>query len=75
MRMLTRLMGILGIGMAMASHADVPTDPSQVRPLPVGALAPRFHGTEVDGNVRNFGPGAYQKPTILIFYRGGWCPY
>ena len=75
MHLLTRLMGILGIGIAMASHADIPSDPTLVHPLPVGTHAPKFHGTGVDGKVRTFGPGAYQKPTILIFYRGGWCPY
>jgi peroxiredoxin len=25
--------------------------------------------------VRSFTPDGFQRPTIVIFYRGGWCPY
>ena len=75
MRILTHLIGILGIGLTMASHAEIPSDPTQVHPLAVGSAAPRFQGTGTDGTVRTFSAGGYQRPTIGIFYRGGWCPY
>jgi peroxiredoxin len=75
MRIFAQLMGILGIGLAMSARADIPTDPTQVRPLPAGAHAPMFSGTSTDGKVRTFSPGGYLRPTIVIFYRGGWCPY
>ncbi len=59
----------------MNARADIPLDPAQVRPLSVGARAPLFAGTATDGTVRTFTPGGYRRPTIVIFYRGGWCPY
>jgi peroxiredoxin len=58
-----------------AAAADIPTDPNQVQPLPVGARAPAFSARTTDGAVRGFSPDGYHKPTIVIFYRGGWCPY
>jgi peroxiredoxin len=75
MQAFTSLFGITTIILAMGAHADVPTDPTQVRPLPVGAQAPLFAGTGTDGKLRSFSPQGYQRPTIVIFYRGGWCPY
>jgi peroxiredoxin len=75
MRAFTSLLGITTIVLAMSARADIPTDPTQVRPLPVGAKAPTFGGTGTDGKVRSFNPQGYKRPTIVIFYRGGWCPY
>jgi peroxiredoxin len=61
--------------LAATAAADIPTDPNQVQPLPVGARAPAFSARTKDGDLRTFSPGGYHKPTVLIFYRGGWCPY
>lgn len=46
-----------------------------VRPLQVGAPAPdaalrRPDGTPVDARTRYAA-----KPSVVVFYRGGWCPY
>jgi len=75
MRIYPPLSALLGIALAMSAQADLPTDPAQVRPLTVGSRAPAFSGTSTDGTVRTFSPDGYQRPTIVIFYRGGWCPY
>ena len=75
MRIAARLLGVLSIGTVISALADIPTDPTQVRPLSVGSAAPPFSGTTTDGKVRTFSPSAYKRPTIVIFYRGGWCPY
>jgi peroxiredoxin len=51
-------------------------DASVIKPLPVGAHIPagsvvsNVRGERVDLNRE-----AARRPTILIFYRGGWCPY
>ena len=37
--------------------------------------APAFSAQTKDGVLRTFSPESYQKPTVVIFYRGGWCPY
>jgi peroxiredoxin len=75
MRAFRSILGITTIVLSMSARAEIPTDPTQVRPLPVGAQAPAFAGTGMDGKVRSFNPQGYQRPTIVIFYRGGWCPY
>ena len=60
---------------ALSAHGEIPSDPTQVHPLPVGARAPMFEAVTADGKVRSFTPGGSLQPTIAIFYRGGWCPY
>ena len=55
--------------------AAVPQDPAQVTPLTVGTTVPTVTVRSPDGTDRSLGPRSLTKPTILIFYRGGWCPY
>lgn len=57
------------------AHAGLPDDPAKVTPLKVGERAPSFSARTTDGTVRTFEAGHYPKPTVVIFYRGGWCPY
>ena len=59
----------------MSVFAELPSDPAQVQPLAVGIRAPTFSAQTRDGVLRKFNPESYQKPTVVIFYRGGWCPY
>lgn len=54
---------------AIAASADA------VRPLPKGAVAPGFVVRRPDGTVYRFEPGARAQPAVLLFYRGGWCPF
>lgn len=56
-------------------HAAPPQDASAVQPLGVGEKAPTasLHGP--DGQSVDLAAKYTQKPTVLIFYRGGWCPY
>lgn len=60
---------------AARSAAPVPTDPSKVKPVQAGATAPRFDARTATGEPFHFEPKALQKPVVVIFYRGGWCPY
>jgi peroxiredoxin len=59
----------------VSAFADIPSDPAQVQPLAVGARAPAFSAQTKDGVLRTFSPESYKRPTVVIFYRGGWCPY
>ena len=47
----------------------------QVLPLFEGMPAPAFVVKRPDGTPYSFDPDALERPTILFFYRGGWCPY
>jgi peroxiredoxin len=63
-------------GLAGATSVDgVPSEPAKVVPLPVGSAIPAVVVRNPDGSERRFGPGPLARPAILIFYRGGWCPY
>ncbi len=58
-------------------HADAPIadTPEGVQPVAVGETAPRFVVQTVDGDNVDFDPRKLERPTILITFRGGWCPY
>lgn len=47
----------------------------EIQPVPVGAKIPSVTLTASDGSRFDLDSATAQKPTILIFYRGGWCPY
>jgi len=70
-----QLIGLLGILVSVPALAGIPDRPQQVQPLSVGARAPIFSARTTEGALRTFGPDSYKKPLVVIFYRGGWCPY
>ncbi|GAB4454381.1 MAG: hypothetical protein OHK0029_08880 [Armatimonadaceae bacterium] len=53
----------------------VPDVAAKVNPLPVGAAVPALTLRTPDGKAFNLSAALAEKPTVLIFYRGGWCPY
>jgi peroxiredoxin len=75
MKFNARLSALLAILLVVSSHAGVPDSPRQVQPLAVGARAPTFSARTTEGSLRLFEPDGYKKPTVVLFYRGGWCPY
>ena len=70
-----RLIGLFGMLVAAPVFAGIPDTPEQVQPLSVGARAPIFAARTTEGALRTFQPDSYKKPTVVLFYRGGWCPY
>ncbi len=68
---------ILAIGTMLSgiAVAAVPDDPHFVTPVEVNSSAPAFVAKEVDGRDFKFTAGVQKQPTLIIFYRGGWCPY
>jgi peroxiredoxin len=58
-----------------ASLAEIAENPEQVRPVLPGMQAPRFRALDVDGEVIEVDPADLDRPIVLTFYRGGWCPY
>jgi peroxiredoxin len=74
-RSLTSALLVLTLAAAAAAGGASPDDPARVKPLEVGVTAPAFSVREADGKPFRFEPKKLSKPTMLIFYRGGWCPY
>lgn len=51
-------------------------DGSVIQPLAVGDIIPENSVVlDVDGNTVTLNSMAAKQPTILIFYRGSWCPF
>ncbi len=71
----------VAVGLAAAfltsnpAFADFATSAEAARSLAVGQRAPEFTAQRIDGTPYVFAPDRLARPTVLIFYRGGWCPY
>ena len=48
---------------------------SEVCALNIGTECPSAKVQQVDGKVVDLKEFCSEKPTVLVFYRGGWCPY
>lgn len=57
------------------SFAQIYETAKDVKPLLIGETIPNAKLLNMEGNSFNFSNNLERKPTVLIFYRGGWCPY
>lgn len=53
----------------------VPQKPEDISPLLNGEKIPKATLTDVMGKSFDLNKVVAERPTILIIYRGGWCPY
>jgi peroxiredoxin len=61
---------------ASASAAlNIAPSAEAAKPLQPGQAAPAFRVYNVDGSPYDFDPQKLERPTIIISFRGGWCPY
>jgi len=58
-------------------HADAPIagTAAETEPLQAGQAAPQFVVRTVDNEAYVFNPRELEGPTVLITFRGGWCPF
>ncbi|MDZ4729557.1 MAG: peroxiredoxin-like family protein [Xanthomonadales bacterium] len=61
--------------LAGSDRTVIHADPTEVQPLLPGMDAPAFQLRDAAGADVSFDPKNLQKPVILTFFRGGWCPY
>lgn len=54
------------------STDHVPDSPSEIRPLLIGAPVPKVTLQTADGNPFDLNAAVSGRPSVLIFYRGGW---
>jgi peroxiredoxin len=55
--------------------ASIPLNPQDISPLLTGEMIPSVALMDITGKSVRLIETVSKKPTILIFYRGGWCPY
>jgi len=53
----------------------VPAKPTDISPLLIGESVPAVTLPDATGKPISLNAKIAAKPTILIFYRGGWCPF
>jgi len=70
------LLGIAALLLAFTpAQTDVPTKPEDISPLLIGETIPDVKLLTVAGESVSLKAEVAKKPTLLVFYRGGWCPY
>lgn len=53
----------------------IPEKAEDISPLLIGESIPSLMLKDAKGNDVDLNKAVAAKPTLLIFYRGGWCPY
>ncbi len=73
-----RLLALLALLAAVATPlkaTDVASGPTDVRPLLLGSQLPDVTLKNIEGTPVRLSQVVDGKPALLVFYRGGWCPY
>jgi peroxiredoxin len=72
-----RILRFLAFASALASSAfaGLAPSPEAAKPLSTGAKAPDAMVLSVDGTSTHLANLISEKPSVLIFFRGGWCPF
>jgi peroxiredoxin len=62
---------------AVSEHQTtaIPSSAEAVTPLKVGKKIPAVNLNTPEGDSFNLNAFVKEQPVVLIFYRGGWCPY
>jgi peroxiredoxin len=82
MKSLVILLGLAFLGAGCCSmkcpyskDASVPTDAADVKPLLVSQNVPEVSVKKPTGQLVSLKEIVTQKPSVVVFYRGGWCPF
>lgn len=65
----------LGALFSLQLKASVPHQASEVQPIEVGQSLPQISFNNAAGESISLNQLAKGKKTILVYYRGGWCPF
>jgi peroxiredoxin len=69
-----KILLLLAAALAASARSLAPSQ-TEVRPLLVGAAAPDAALRGLDGKPVSLKSALAGRPGVVIFYRGGWCPY
>ncbi len=57
------------------ADAQIPEKAKDICPLLIGETLPKATLLDAEGRTIQLKDLIAEKPTVLVFYRGGWCPY
>jgi peroxiredoxin len=60
---------------AAIAAAEIAPSADKVQPLLIGQMAPKATLQSIDGKSLSIEQIQAGKPAVIVFYRGGWCPY
>ena len=72
---LKSIFGIICFWCSASVSAQVPVSAEDICPLLIGETIPKAILQDSQGKQVELGKLLSNKPTVLVFYRGGWCPY
>ena len=75
MRNIALLFSFAFIFNSIGLSAQIPAKPEEISPLLIGENIPVVHIPDAMGNDFDLNLAIAKQPTLLVFYRGGWCPY
>lgn len=65
---------LLGL-ISVQSYAQIAEKAADISPLLIGETIPDTELKAPDGNTHKFSGIVGEKATVLLVYRGGWCPF
>jgi len=71
----TAILLLAGAQPVFADRTAIHQSAEAVQPLLPGMKAPAFEVRDASGKVFSFNPDSMDKPVVITFFRGGWCPY
>ncbi|MDH3439820.1 MAG: AhpC/TSA family protein [Gammaproteobacteria bacterium] len=63
------------LSVAAADLDGIAPSAAEVDPVKAGEMAPKFTVRTVDDEPYVFDPKNLDAPTVIVTFRGGWCPY
>ncbi|RTY71391.1 AhpC/TSA family protein [Flavobacterium sp. LS1P28] len=68
-------LALFAIGLSAYAQNNLPKLATEIAPLLIGEKIPTFTLKSVENKDVNVTELISKKRTVLVFYRGGWCPY
>ncbi len=66
---------LLSLFLHKALVAQVPQQANDISPLLIGEQVPNIHMVSAANKSDSLLNLVMRQPTVLVFYRGGWCPF
>jgi peroxiredoxin len=60
---------------SLGNPGKISADVQSIRPVLIGQIIPDAIVTGLDGKERQLKQIVTEKPTVLVVFRGGWCPF